>query len=368
VDDQDLQFEESLWNSGAHFTENVQDAIQFISTKLTNMSGGFDIAEDYLGAINHCTKWQSQYDWTSEIKFMILLTDAPAHGLVDNSFMNMNVLDHYPDRHPKGLNGEHVMGDLIKSDISLFLCSFNPIAIQKTEKELSKLFLDHPHNKEHREITVIPMVPHDMKNESHENKGTIVLTRNANTPSTLGMVQARHIIFVLDESGSMNHSWLGVVATYNKYIKCRRQKQCDFDQVSVIQFGNSARVTVRMQTLSQAPVTLDYEGGGTQFAPTAEATKLLVQKTPESYLPIVVFMSDGQSSDAAAAAKIFHTINRQISHREDADLELYVIAFGGVDSAQLSRIAGASRRGKFIQVQIQLNYRIFLLTLLAVMR
>ena len=77
VGDQNNQFVENVWDTD-HFTDNISTAVRSIERTLANPSGGDDIAEDHLGAIHRCTNWNSKDDWSSEVKFLMLLTDAPA--------------------------------------------------------------------------------------------------------------------------------------------------------------------------------------------------------------------------------------------------------------------------------------------------
>ena len=159
----------------------------------------------------------------------------------------------------------------------------------------------------------------------------------------------KHIVFVLDESGSMSGSWSGVVEAYNQYLRRRLQNQNDSDLVSVVQFDSSSRTTVKLQSLSSAPTDLSYRGGGTCFSPAATEASHVASQTPISYAPVVVFMSDGgtNSADASAAAQTFANLNQTVLQHTGNGLELHVIAFGGgADTYQLQQIAGSSPSGR----------------------
>lgn len=329
-----LQFQESQWaKNGGHFTDDVPVAIQYIRKALASPSGGADIAEDHVGAIHRCATWQAPGDWTSQLKFMMLLTDAPAHGMVPSACASNANADNYATRHPQGLTTEAAVGHLIKRNIDLFFCSFNPAATQQTEGELSQQYLDHSDNREQREVTIIPMVP--------------MGSTTGGVASVLTGGYGKHIIFVLDESGSMQHSWSGVVEAYNQYLQRRRQNQCESDLVSVVQFDGTARSTVNMTSLAQAPCNLSYSGGGTAFHPAASLASSLALQTPASHAPLIVFMSDGAANDSTQAAHAFATLNAQIRQRVNSDLELHVIGFGGgANNHQLQEIAGSSPKGK----------------------
>ena len=332
------QFIESVWQGNDHFTKNIGDAISFVETITRNPSGGGDIAEDHLGAIDLCTKWNSEDDWTSPIKFMLLLTDAPAHGMVPAGSKRVPNVDNYDVRHPTGLTVKSVMNSLIKNEIDLFICSFNPNATEVTEKQLSSVYTNLPENIDQREITSIPMV------SAHQD---LVMTHDHDGRAEVLGGHGKHIVFVLDQSGSMSNDWGGVVVAYNEYLARRKQNQSEYDLVSVVQFGNSAYITVNMMPISQAPSNLSFSGGGTRFQPAAQSASQLVSGSPASHTPIVVFMSDGGTCDAAAAAGTFSQLSRNIRHSHSSDLELHVIAFGsGASTSQLQQIAGSSRNGK----------------------
>jgi hypothetical protein len=138
-----------------------------------------------------------------------------------------------------------------------------------------------------------------------------------------------------------------VIAAYTQYLHRRKQNQNDSDLVSVVQFDDYARATVSLQHLGLAPTDLSYRGGGTRFHPAAVMASQLAAQTPASHSPVVVFMSDGGTYDAAAAANVFATLNHGVRQRCNNDLELHVIGFGGgADTQQLQQIASASPNGK----------------------
>ena len=330
IDDKHDQFQDKVWSEGGHFTSNVADVLQHLKlmTKST-YHGGADIAEDHIGAIQHSTDWNHSNDWASDIKCLMLLTDAPSHGITTSSSSPMNY-DSYPTLHPSGLLLDDTIAGLLAKDINLFFCSFDPNATAKTEQEFLQSYKAHPDNKSERGMTLIPMVPKD-RLQIH------------------GTAHGRHIIFVLDESSSMNNSWSGVVAAYRQYIEKRMQSQSYSDLVSVVQFDSTSRITVRKKSLHEAPQQLSQNSGGTVFHPAALDACQIARDSPQSHKPVIIFMSDGETcqNDAAAAAREFLLLNDQIRQQSGNDLELNVIAFGsGASQLQLQQIAGASKIGK----------------------
>eukprot|EP00980_Cylindrotheca_fusiformis_P025927 scaffold14918_cov77-Cylindrotheca_fusiformis.AAC.1 len=336
IDDEYNQFVETVFSDDCHFTENPNEAVSVVQRITANASGGSDLAEDSLGAIDRCLKWNGSGDWTGTIKCLLLLTDAPAHGMAPKEYSGILNGDSYSTRHPSGLTAEGVVGDLITRDVDLFFCSFKPGATSRTEETISELYLEHPKNSEEREISLIPMVPKE---------------QFACAEALAAGGASKHIIFVLDESGSMENDWSGVVIAYQKYLHSRLQSQSCLDLVSVVQFSGCARLTIDREAILVAAkrTDLSYGGGGTRFSPAASLAAQVVPTTPSSHSPVVVFMSDGGTGhqDSAMASQTFSQINTEVIRRFKSDLELHVIAFGGgADTRQLSDIARASRKGR----------------------
>jgi energy-coupling factor transporter ATP-binding protein EcfA2 len=329
IDDGAKQFAECTWNGTSHFSENSAEVIRQVKALVSSTSGGGDVAEDHLGAIQRCSDWKSEGDWEGTIKAILLLTDAPAHGSIPIGATSQN-LDSYGVRHPSGLSIDSVSDTLLQKDIDVFICSFDPYATSKFEEDLSEVYNDHTSNTEGREITVVPL------NSAPISQG----------PTKLGGT-SNHIIFVLDESGSMQYNWSGVVVAYNNYMASRRQQQFESDIVSVVQFNHTASVTVHLENILKAPTSLGYNGGGTSFAPAAASAAYLARMTPASHVPVVVFMSDGMADDSADAAATFRALNRDLVSRSGDELDLNVVGFGGgTDTRQLLEIANASRNGR----------------------
>lgn len=355
IDDGADKFIELKNSDGSHFTNDISAALNFVKSTCASPSGGFDLAEDIIGAIHRSANWKIGEDWTSDIKFMMLFSDAAAHGLLSTQTANG---DNYATRHPEGITTKDTVASLVAKDADLFFCSFNPAATERTEENLLKCFEQEADNVAEHSITRIPMVP-----------------KEAVVSSKSGAGQGRHIIFVLDESGSMQYSWSGVVDAYNQYIAKRKQSQSDADLVSVVQFNESSRTTVQHASLSSAPKSLPYGSGGTSFHPASVEACKLARGSPSTHVPAIVFMSDGEAYDSANAAHEFSQLNSNIYRSSGNHLELHVIgtylerrirkAFyytsilcltllqssrtgfgGGCNNAQLEQIASASQVGK----------------------
>ena len=87
--------------------------------------GGDDGPEDLLGALHVAG---SQLKWESKIKFLIVMTDAPAHGLECNDDPN----DRYKDRDPNGHTMASVMQLISKKKIDVMFCQIKKTHTSKT--------------------------------------------------------------------------------------------------------------------------------------------------------------------------------------------------------------------------------------------
>jgi Mg-chelatase subunit ChlD len=329
IDDGDLQYLDTH-STNSHFIADYR-SIQKITQ---NPSGGYDLAEDVFGAIYRCATWNQQDDWSGDIKFVMLLTDAPAHGMVPACSIHVSNADNYPMLHPEGLTAKKVVDALITRSIDLFYCSFNPKATAHTEASLSKCYVEHKRNAEKKDVMVIPMT-----SGSYE----------PGKPALTGPQSQQHVVFVLDMSGSMSHNWSGVVAAYRKFIECRMQHQCQNDLVSVVQFDDEATVAFQNYPMASVPQDLNFRGGGTYYSPAAAKACEIALTTPDSHSAVVVFMSDGlaDENDAHQAASAFTLLNQEYRRLKGSDLMIHVIAFGaGLDQRQLSQIMRASPKGK----------------------
>jgi len=223
-----------------------------------NLSGGYDIAEDILSVVHRCASWTS---WSSMMKFMIVVTDAPAHGFV--CVGSLNNADTFPQVHPNGYTVASTVDVLIHNGIDLALCSYNPQATGRTEEALAKQYVKHDDNIHQREIIRIPLI----------------LTHQEDVSPALGD-RSQHIIFVLDNSGSMAIHWAGVENAFRQFCEQRLNCQCSSDLASVVQFDCQAVVAFRQEGICTEARSLDFRGGGTYYTPAAQETEKLVLETP----------------------------------------------------------------------------------------
>jgi uncharacterized protein YegL len=161
-----------------------------------------------------------------------------------------------------------------------------------------------------------------------------------------------HIIFCLDESGSMEDApWKELVGAFNRFWQTRVAAQDTItpDHASVIQFSNKARVTHEMREVTGPAPSIKFGGGGTAFLPPITEVQKLVKKSgpDQGYTVVVVFMSDGAASDAAGAAGALE----KLAQAYPTQFASYTVGFGSGASQTLQSMAFANG------VQENSNYR-----------
>jgi len=135
----------------------------------------------------------------------------------------------------------------------------------------------------------------------HGPRASKFLTRVALTPRA-GSTRYPHIIFCLDESGSMSgEPFQDLIAAFARFWRTRTATQAMGEIVSVIQFASQARRVYEKQPLRGEPLQLSQVSGGTMFVPPLVEAESLIRQTCDQYDPVLIFMTDGQSGDHDAA-------------------------------------------------------------------
>jgi len=133
-------------------------------------------------------------------------------------------------------------------------------------------------------------------------------------------------VFCLDESGSMSSYWPGLLKAVEAFLEIRISSDSS-DLISVIQFQSDARVTMYPTALEdavQACRQLVLMGGGTEFRPAVKAAAEIIRSERTSAETIVVFMSDGECSDADQAVQAAAELKNSCVGRP---MQFYGVAF-----------------------------------------
>ena len=184
--------------------------------------------------------------------------------------------------------------------------------------------------------------------QSGETSGLTTLAKRYNSPGglTIGPM-GMHVVFCLDESGSMSWNWQApwkeLVSAFTAFWDNEAAKVGTGGPLmyaSVVQFGSSARTTIHMMPVQGAAPALSPKWSGTCFHPaTIMAQDLINQHGPTNgYTAVVVFMSDGAAGDAAPAAQVLGALAKQ----HPGQFESHTVGFGDGAPATLERMAFAN--------------------------
>lgn len=103
-----------------------------------------------------------------------------------------------------------------------------------------------------------------------------------------------NLVFVLDESGSMESHFPTVKKSVMKIVQDRRSHPATKDKVSVILFNDKARVEILNASVNDIIKLPDCQGGSTKFVPALQELDTILQETDaDLFIPIVFFLSDG---------------------------------------------------------------------------
>ena len=226
--------------------------------------GGMDGPEDLLGALNMAG---TQLQWESRIKYLVIITDAPAHGRECNDDPN----DRYIDGDPKGLTMKEVIEPLGQKKIDLMFFQVKKTNTQKTEELMAKNY---------------------NSDKAGEQRAMLEIQLFDVNAIEMGRF---HFVFCLDESGSMSGaSWQALMKAYATFINKRRNDQGMGDVVSTITFSSAYRTHHTPLPIDQVVTGINFASGGTNFDAALTGAGQVLVCTPPGVSPMLIFMSDGQ--------------------------------------------------------------------------
>jgi len=275
--------------------------------------GGDDGPECVLGALSRAADLDG---WESTLKFLVLIADAPSHGRECTDDPD----DRFPDGDPDEphLTVDAVMRKIKEKKIELMFCRIKRHYTQKMEDQFRKFYDDDSVNKK---LTTVDLFDASLV-----------------PVSTNGF----HIVFCLDESGSMSgQKWKDLKSAYNEFLARRLSDQGVADIVSVVQFSHTARITEHCSPISQAcaqAANLYQDAGGTCFSAGLEQAEKLFSQQP-GRTPLLIFMSDGFDGGSDPVP----IMRRMYSNLRASGLRAHTYGFGSrADSSLLGDMAGAA--------------------------
>lgn len=194
----DPKFIESHSSTGGHFTKDIESFLQSTEANFY-ATGGDDQAEDIAGALRKATEWG---DWTGQARFLLLFTDAPCHG----SDFSAGFTDEYADQSRESMAGFHASFEAaIKNKISVLHCECYPEATEKTHRGMENALNYAIQEAKSAAAGPVPTggcQPAGPRDSSRYLKRLkLVKDAPSRQPTNRGGL---HIVFVLDESGSMS--------------------------------------------------------------------------------------------------------------------------------------------------------------------
>jgi uncharacterized protein YegL len=246
--------------------------------------------------------------------------DSPGHGHELNPPSQSHLLtDSYPSGDKGGLTAETVMAMFHRAQLDFMFARVKPQATMAMQRAFEK-FYNHT-GEEQRTITILDMF---------EGTGTVAQQVPA----------AYHLVFVLDESGSMNGTpWQLLSTAFSAFIQQRRNDQGMEDRVSVIQFDSGARQTMTNLDIRHVGQLGNMQGGGTTYCGGLQLANAAIRATPLTLKPMLIFMSDGEPNDGQAASSLLSSMYQE--HRARG-LQVQLIGFGNGSFPVLDQMAAVS--------------------------
>jgi len=141
-----------------------------------------------------------------------------------------------------------------------------------------------------------------------------------------------HIVFCLDDSGSMSGTpWSDLCVAVDKFISNRISKSSK-DVVSIVIHNSTTRIACEQVKITDKPQSyLSFASGGNDFSEAFRKANEVISRTDfKNYIPLLLFLSDGGDS---TGEKEIETISKQYHSN---GLVFYSIAFGSADQKKTS--------------------------------
>jgi hypothetical protein len=151
---------------------------------------------------------------------------------------------------------------------------------------------------------------------------------------------AKHVIFCLDDSGSMRGDWEPLLQSVDEFLNIREEKGGVHDRISVIQFNTNACLSMDSVALSAARLQcsqLRHRSGGTSFSPPLRKTMDILRSNQAGMSAVVVFMTDGECSDSQESISLARDM--QIEFQDD--FQFFGLAFRTTGGSLLSMTQAA---------------------------
>lgn len=135
-----------------------------------------------------------------------------------------------------------------------------------------------------------------------------------------------HIIFALDNSGSMTDEFGSVLNSVNAILEKRKKLPVSNDTVSVIKFNSEANIEYLNAKIKET-ISIENEcGGGTSFVKALQKINDILGKTNEEmFTPIIFFLSDGEGESLNVVLNKCHSVKNEFS---TMNLLFFTVGYG----------------------------------------
>ena len=162
-----------------------------------------------------------------------------------------------------------------------------------------------------------------------------------------------HLIFLIDESGSMeekdnvdgkNH-YETVIDCVKACVEKRKGKQVTNDKYSVVKFDHRAEIPILNRSVKEGFGEISpMRKGYTSFVePLKKLAEILNENNFDAFIPVILFMSDGKGESKSVVLKQCQTL---IKDFDNEDMLFFSVAFGkDADVDTLKEMSEAFNKG-----------------------
>eukprot|EP00467_Chlorarachnion_reptans_P010801 CAMPEP_0114502740 /NCGR_PEP_ID=MMETSP0109-20121206/9264_1 /TAXON_ID=29199 /ORGANISM="Chlorarachnion reptans, Strain CCCM449" /LENGTH=7408 /DNA_ID=CAMNT_0001680699 /DNA_START=96 /DNA_END=22323 /DNA_ORIENTATION=+ len=304
-----------------NFVEDSKEGRKELKNWLDNQKaeGGGDIPENVTGALEYAIE---KLDWKSRARFLVLITDAPGHGELNDDPSDIKC-----DRNPESVIKKLYEDD--KKKIDFIFCPLIPSATNTMEKKFREYYNERDENAAERK--------HDSGEDRKPYGSRKLLVEYMTNGSDDPSISRYHFVFALDSSFSMcGKPWRELKDAYTAFLQTLRDEQTGVeDFISVISFATKATTVFSGREVLNAPTHFPYHGTSTYFRPALKNAKEVIEQLPQKQrcIPVLIFMTDGRNGDGDVSDLL-----KELKSR-NTRLKAEFIGFGSADMKMLNKMA-----------------------------
>lgn len=294
--------------------------------------GGGDECEDIAGALLRAVR---DCNWSGDARFLLLLTDAPAHGARFNSGRSH---DNHRHREQQSVNDfETAFALASERDVRILHCACDSNATEKMHHEMEQ-FARAAEEKKLEGANMISDRSKAIEAATRVRLHQIPLSSDSGPDKS--SQPCLHVVLCLDESGSMNGdpfaAMIRAVQEMWSNLQDAGGQGGGNDVASIIMFGSSSRIFEQRRPIVNGCPSINQISSGTCFMPPLNEVDSILSRSGANETKVLVFLSDGESGDENEAVSKCENLRSKFR-----GLETHMIAFGsGAGQNALKKMAG----------------------------